>query len=409
MMKEEKRNTRALFLIVFSLFMIITCFFLGFCLSFNPQSRFRDYPAYQFVRTVIAPENAFPGMDSLTILCLGLDVNWTTDHLMYTKNARSDTLILANLNIKEKNIYLISIPRDTKVFIPQYGHDKINNSYAIGGVEMTKEVIQDLLNINIDYHVVLKQDSLKNIVDAVGGIDIFVEKDMDYDDNWGYLHIHLKQGYQHLDGQKTMEYSRFRADKEGDYGRIRRQQQVIKAILKKAIEPKNLMKIPSIVETVKENILTNLTPMEILNLANIFRGISSDNLKMAVLPTVPEDILEGGYWVSYVTVKEDEAKKLIDEFIYGKKESLALRVEVLNGSGVPGKANKVAKLLENAGYIIAKVGNADSFDYYSTLIIDYTGDNNGDGMTQLLKTGQTFSIHREDREIDIKVIVGKDL
>lgn len=370
------------------------------------------------VRMVFAPEqveeDAFPGKDRITILVLGLDVNWTRSNLPYTKGARSDTMILANIFLKDKKVRLLSVPRDTRVQIPGAGWEKINAAHSIGGPSLSKQTVEKLLGINIDYYIVLKFNGLKHIVDAVDGIDVDVEKNMDYDDSWGQLHIHFKKGRKRINGQKAMEYSRFRNDAEGDYGRIRRQQQVIKALQKEVLRPENISKIPELAKIAFSNITTNLTQKQLLALGFSLRKLLPADMKTLTLPTVPKDYVEGGYWISYVDIIEEQKAAILEQFntviaeqnINNEtKTGPALTVEILNGSGDSKRAEKASAILQEAGFNIVKISSL-STRYKNTVILDFTGRGNGLVVAKLLHYGEPIASPNPDRKVDITVLIG---
>ncbi|MCC6446946.1 MAG: LCP family protein [Armatimonadetes bacterium] len=277
--------------------------------SEQPQEKVKAI--YQFV---VHPEEAFPGQETINILCLGLDQNWTNRNLPYTKKARSDTMFVVNLSLLSHKVNLLSIPRDLLVRIPDYrGWHRINSASALGGPELAVATVQDFLEVPIDYYMVIKIDATKKLVDALGGVLIDVEKDMDYDDNWGHLHIHLKQGWRHLDGEEAVGYIRFRHDREGDFGRMRRQQQMVYAMLKGFRKPENWMKLNQLLQVARENIETDLSDRQILSLGHLFKDATSGDIRTATLSG--ENIRQGG--ASYLKCDDDEKKRLVDVILRG--------------------------------------------------------------------------------------------
>ena len=147
------------------------------------------------------------GRQKLRLLVLGLDENYTTSYQMYTNAARSDTMLAVDIDLASHQVGIISIPRDLWVHIPKSGYGKINEAIADAGPLRSVKTVVDNLNFPpFDNYVVLRIDATKNLVNAIGGLDVNVEKDMDYDDSWGHLHIHLKKGPQHLNGEQAVGY-----------------------------------------------------------------------------------------------------------------------------------------------------------------------------------------------------------
>ncbi|MGB9880929.1 MAG: LCP family protein, partial [Anaerolineae bacterium] len=141
----------------------------------------------------------FGGRESFTILVLGLDQKSKFDE---HAPQRSDSIMLVLVDLANKKVSGISIPRDSRVEIPGRGHlDKINAAYAYGFAPLSIEAVKNLTGISPDYYVVADTAGFEKMVDLLGGVDLYVEKDMHYDDNWQDLHIHLKKGYQHLNGK----------------------------------------------------------------------------------------------------------------------------------------------------------------------------------------------------------------
>lgn len=198
--------------------------------------------------------------DVVNILLIGRDVNWVVKKVYdptrkiwapmqvhdETTPARSDTMLIMSLDRTRHTIHMVSLPRDAWVHMPEnkYGvrRAKLNAAHAYGGPEMLMQAIHDDLGITIHHYAVIKFEGFKKLIDQVGGVEVNVlgalhrdgsRGDLNYDDNWGNLHIHLKPGKQILDGEKAHAYVRFRMDIEGDPGRIKRQQQVMRALAKK--------------------------------------------------------------------------------------------------------------------------------------------------------------------------------
>ena len=160
---------------------------------------------------------------------------------------RSDTLMVATLDPKKKKAAILSIPRDTRVKIRGNGFDKINAAYAYGGYHLTKDTVENLLGVEMEHYVLINVKSFKKIIDAIGGVEINVEKRMYYEDVWdddGGLLINLYPGMQHMDGNTAITYVRYR-DEEGDIGRIARQQKFMQAVMDKITSPAIASILPS--------------------------------------------------------------------------------------------------------------------------------------------------------------------
>ncbi len=207
--------------------------------------------------------------ESCNILVMGVDIGTPG-----TKNAndpkRTDTLILAHYNGESKKVYLVSIPRD--ILIKVNGkNQKINAAHAIGGVSYTVEAVESLLGINIDYYGKINYEGFRAVINAIGGIDMEITRRMDYDDPSQDLSIHFKKGTTvHLDGKKAEEFFRWRQNNDGtgfengDLGRIENQHMFIGKIMDKVKSPSIVIKIPSILGAVQNNVETNMEANDIL-------------------------------------------------------------------------------------------------------------------------------------------------
>lgn len=265
--------------------------------------------ALELTRTLTEPPGAvaFHGRDRLNILCLGLDYNHTREGIAYTKHARSDTIFIVSIDPLAHSLNVLSIPRDTRVYIPAAeGYDKINAAYSYGGVQEARKTVSAFLGVPIHHHLVVKVKAAAELVEAVGGLEVDVEKDMDYDDHWGKLHIHLKKGPQWLNGPEVVGYCRFRNDEEGDWGRIRRQQQVMGALTARLGHPTLVTRLQAVVETVRANVDTDLTLSQMVDLACLYHSFERSRMTTAILEG------RGAYLggISYILPLEEANRRL---------------------------------------------------------------------------------------------------
>lgn len=299
-------------------------------------------------------QTVFGDKDSVNILCLGLDYNYTTEGIIFSKNARTDTIFVVNVN-KDGKINILSVPRDMRVEVPGYGMDKANAAYALGEEPLARQTIENFLGIKIDYYAVIRIKGTKELIDALGGITVDVEKDINYDDNWGHTHIHLKKGLQKLNGDEAVGYSRFRYDEEGDRGRIRRQQQVLKALVLQLKDPRNIAKINEITRAFKNNIETSFTFTQLIDFARLYKKFTASNVHVDKLEGADEDI-DG---ISYMIPDEKDIQTKVNRMFLGIVEYLPgeVTVNVFNTTEKPGVARRLADKLSAAGYSINKVGD----------------------------------------------------
>jgi polyisoprenyl-teichoic acid--peptidoglycan teichoic acid transferase len=245
---------------------------------------------------------AFPGQSSVTVLLLGSDENRDNKKRIYTKRTRSDTIMLAHFDFVNRRINVLSIPRDTRVRIPEHGYHKINSAMALGGPELTAQTIHEWLEVPVDHYVVIYYRVFRRVVDLLGGITIYVEKPMHYDDNWGDLHVHLEPGWHRLNGEQALGYVRYRMD--SDLMRIQRQHKFLAAVKEHFRHPSTYLKLPQLLDAVDENLSTSLSYGQLLALAWFAKSVPSQNIQMVTLPCRPGR--------SYVYADEQEARELVE-------------------------------------------------------------------------------------------------
>jgi LCP family protein required for cell wall assembly len=254
------------------------------------------------------PATAFAGKNEITVMILGRDVDRDRRGQVVRTNGRTDAIMVARLDFENKTANVLSIPRDTRVRIPGYrGHHKINAAHAFGGPELTARTIQSFLGVTPEQYVVVDYDSFERALDDLGGLTINVSKQMDYDDNWGNLHIHLKPGVQAVAGKQALGFVRFRKSNDGvgdsDQNRIARQQQFVVALKQKMLSPTTFFRLPNVLQTVRSGVNTSMTDAQLMCIAQFVKGLPSSSVHMVTLPSH-----EGR---SYVTAEDTEARDLV--------------------------------------------------------------------------------------------------
>ncbi len=243
--------------------------------------------------------------------------------------ATTDTVIMVHLDVDRRTATLVSIPRDSWVPIPGHGDDKINAAYAYGGAKMSKRVVSALFGgVPIDAVVALQPDGASQIVDAMGGLNVDVDEDMDYDDNYGELHIHLKKGEQYLTGSQVVGYIRFRHDAASDFGRMKRQQQVLKLMMNQLSQPQNWSKLPHILNVARKNMQSTLSDRQLAALLEVYRDVPDDNIRSFTLPS------KAG-WVGDASVVfvDERWAKLIGKLLFMKIDPPQDQIVVANATG----------------------------------------------------------------------------
>lgn len=290
----------------------------------------------------------------INLLILGIDYNHDNRGIIYTKGARSDTMMVASIGDEAQFLNVVSIPRDTYTLISEsIGSDKINSAFSYGGVKQTRETVSRFLGVPIHYYLIVKVHGAKKIINALGGLPIDVEKDMDYDDNWGQLHIHLKKGPQILNGEQAVGYARFRHDEEGDYGRMRRQQQVIRALIRRLKDPSIVTKFGQLAQAVKETLETDLTVEQMMDLALLYKGFDQSKMRSAQIKGDDDTVNGAMVIVPYEPENTKIVRRLLkDDIDLGLRD---MRIRVVNASGDSSLGNQVADEMNLEGFNVVKV------------------------------------------------------
>ena len=252
--------------------------------------------------------------NEILFLLLGVDAADVKE----SKGTRTDTIMLFKMNFDTGAINLLSIPRDTRVLI-NGNMDKINHAHSNGGVKLTMKTIREFLNIDVDYFVKVDYEIVKNMVDAIGGVEIDVPQKMEYieyDPSVPPLNINIKKGLQVLDGKNAHDFLRWRTNndmtrgyKMGDIGRIQAQQYFMKELIKQTLKPKNIIKLPKLIEAYSQNIETNIPLSVIAKGALSAKKIDVENMKTATIPGEFLNLQTGSYWQYY----KNDTKSLVEE------------------------------------------------------------------------------------------------
>lgn len=317
------------------------------------------------------PINGFPGQDKLTIVCMGIDDNWTNSDVAYTSEARTDTLFVLTMDLNTKKATMLSIPRDTYAHIVGTKNDwhfKINAAYTTGGPTRTIATVNEFLGTNANHYLVLNIDSTKKMVQALGGVDLNVEHEMHYHDKWGHLSIDLHPGFQHLDGDQAVGFARYRhpdfgkkpSPEDGDERRMYRQHLLLRAMIEKAKNFANVTQAPHLVDVAMSTVHTDLTRQQLFDLAAIFKGVQQNDIQTAALPG---DDFRGkdGAWL--YKIKPEVAHAYADWLVKGDPNAARRLVPVVvkNGTSTPGLAQHAVAQLKALGYTdVQNGGNAPS-------------------------------------------------
>ncbi len=247
-----------------------------------------EYPEILEARTYSSPAN---------LLVLGVDED----------GLRSDVMMLVNYDPGENIVNVLSIARDTRIYVdgkPQ----KINALIGMGGEILTIQAVEKLTGIRPDYYLTLNFRGFREIIDVLGGVEVDVPLPMHYDDASQNLHIHLEKGRQLLDGKKAEQFIRYRKGNsaaqgyaDGDLGRIRAQQTLIRELVAQKLKLRYLSKIDDIYSIVKKYVKTNVTLSDIYKYLDGVKDIKPENIKFFTNPGTPRIIDGISYYICDVS------------------------------------------------------------------------------------------------------------
>lgn len=317
--KKRKRRRRVLF------FLIIPILLIAFSAA--------GYGAYLYKKAETVFSNSYkdlggreksdkrtdavdPEVDNVSVLFIGVDGSDSRD---FGEKTRSDALMLATLNEKEKTVKLVSIPRDSYVYIPEVGYKtKINHAHFFGGPKATIETVEQTLDIPVDYYVKMNFYAFMDVIDALNGINVDVPYEIsekDAEDN--HDAIRLQPGKQKLNGEEALALARTRKQ-DNDIERGKRQQEIIKAIMKKAVSANSVSKYDDIIEAIGSNMETNMTfdEMKALTSYGLNGKLDLETLSLAG----EDDYIDGTYYWSLDEENLDEVSETLKNHLDLKED-----------------------------------------------------------------------------------------
>ena len=239
-----------------------------------------------------ADEKKAASQQTINVLLLGVDD--TAQDGLY---GQADSAVLFVVNTEDETAAMVSIPSDTR--IPLEGRTEavaLKDIYRQGGTPLALRMVEGYLGITIPYYATVDHAVFTQVLDELGGIDLYVEKDMSYTDSYDGFTIDLKKGYQTLDGEKAQQYIRYRDPDLGEFGRMKRQQRLVKAIIDQHATVGTMFDVPSILSILSEQSDTNLTFYPLLRIANVLSEYQSDMMFGEILPGQSRSDAQGSYW-----------------------------------------------------------------------------------------------------------------
>ncbi len=272
------------------------------------------------VHKLLSTKDIFPDIlgfqHSRVLLVMGVDMPPRGMKDSY-KDVRTDTMMLVKVDTSGRKVNIVSIPRDSKVYIPGYqGVNKINAAFALGGPDLSVATVEQTFGIKVDNYLVLNLMGVREVVDALGGIDVYVEKSMHYRDRTAGLYINLEPGLHHMEGKEAEGYLRFRHDALGDIGRITRQQEFMSAFIAKFKDPRTLLQLKPLIEASNKYILTNMSTQDLIRLALFGKDLKHSDFQVSTVPGHPSLNSSVSYWV----IDPQAAETVLNRLIVGIDE-----------------------------------------------------------------------------------------
>ena len=425
--KKKHRILKA-FLVIILILIALIGGFVGYSVYKN------GWGVKSLIQTAMGQsEKKLQNLEPFTVLLLGVSEDISPK--------LSDTIIVASYNPKTQKATLLSIPRDTFIGTNKNkanSYDKINALYQ-KNPEKTLNAVNKITGLNIKYYAVISNNALVEVVDTIGGVEFDVPIDMNYDDSSQKLSIHLKKGMQKLNGEQAEGLVRFRHNNnntsypssygDNDLGRMRTQREFLKEVAKQTIKLKNITKIGSFVDILKENVTTNITNWSLIkDYIPYAIDFNTENLEMANIPGTTGSL--GPNNLSFFIYDKSATEKMIKELFEKQNgtgnvgesnsstsnittsskntENAKIKIEILNGSGDSVLLTKATKALKNEGYNVYKTGTTTPTA--KTAIVNKTAVpvKITDEIKDLLGVGAISSNTTSSSTVDVRVVLGKD-
>lgn len=387
----------------------------------------------------------------VTILLLGVkvlasDLNRPSDEvvdlgydaLVNSLDGLSDTMVLLRFEPATGRVVVLSIPRDTRTQVEGLGLTKLNTANAQGGPALAATAVSDLLEgITIDRYVRINVQGVEKLVDALGGVSVYVPHDMNYKDDAQHLYIDLKQGEQQLDGAQSLQFLRYRYDQNGDIGRVQRQQTFIRSLLEQTLNPATLTRLPQILSVIQENVDTNLSVEELVALAGFAAQRDRSEVQMLMLPG--EFSRPGEYALSYWLPSDRRITALVDQYFGGGRidfsdldaadyedfdnqtagseddragasaDASQLYIALQDSTGDLSATESLSDVLDAAGYTNVYLDHDWTEPLAITRIVAQRGDvESANALQQALGIGEVRVESTGDLQSDITIQLGQD-
>lgn len=329
----------------------------------------------------------------------------------------SDTMLLLRFNPETEQLVMLSLPRDTRTYVDGLGETKLNAANAYGGPALAAESVSDLLGgVSVDRYVRINVQGVEKLIDALGGVTVYVPQDMKYTDESQHLYIDLKQGEQHLDGEQALQFLRFRYDEKGDIGRVQRQQSLIRAMQEQALSPATLTRLPQILSVIQSHVDTNLSVEELVALMGFAAQSDRSNVQMLMLPgdfSNFEDYYDASYWLpNFDQIDEVVSQYFGNGTTYSRDDEFDpgyLRIAIQDSTEDSEAVDNLVNALYDAGYSNVYIDTDWSEPLSETRIIAQQGEVEGaEAIQQVLGLGEVRIESTGSLQSDVTIQLGSD-
>lgn len=328
----------------------------------------------------------------------------------------SDTMLLLRFDPDTQKLKVLSIPRDTRTFLEGQGMSKINDANYKGGPAASAKAVSELMGgVGIDRYVRVNVLGVQKLIDALGGVTIYVPKDMKYQDDSQHLYINLKEGEQHLDGDQVLQFLRFRYDNLGDIGRVQRQQMLMRAFMDQALDVGTLSRLPKLVSIIQSHIDTNLSLEELVALVNFAAGIEAGGVEMLMVPgqfSNPDEY-DASYWLPDYSRLD---AMVTEHFDFGRNrwsfdniDPRDLRIAIQDSTDEAEAVDGLMSTLNAEGFWNLKLTKPWNQPLEVTRIVAQDGDiESADAIREILGFGEVVVESTGYLQSDVTIQVGRD-
>ncbi len=406
--KRKKRRSLKIIIILFSFIILLGILGYFYLLGFTNNSKLGEGK--------INTKKAEAG-EPVNILVMGVDIG-DPNSKEASDPKRTDTMLVVNYNPKTKNINMVSVPRDTRVTM-NGKKIKINSAHAINGVNGSIAAVENLLGIEINNYAKIDYEGFRKVIDAIGGVEMDITRNMNYDDPSQNLHIHFQKGTTvHLDGKKAEEFFRWRKNNngtgfaDGDLGRIENQHKFISKVVEKVKSPSIIPKIPNILSTIPDYVETDMSPEEIIKYGYAVTKGDKSSINMITLQGEAKYIGNVSYFIYdreknrdiVYTLKAGGTSQKDNNTEIDKSE---IKIKVLNCTKVNGLAADCERKLKEMGYSNIITGNGERRDFTKVRLKKDSSISTGE-IENYLNIPNIEKNIQSDENFDIIILLGKD-